>query len=147
MDVPRDREQVEPLDHGDFVLPPRHRLFAIFDDRAAAQRVIAMLQMQGFTGDDDIWLLSGEDALARVDANGERHGLWGRTARALEHLLAHSDTEYLEGLEAEVRRGRLVLAVLVSDEKQADEVARAMRAQGGRSFAYGAHWNFVPVVP
>lgn len=133
--------------HHDFVLPPRHRLFAVFDDRAAAEAAAAALRSAGHAGEDDVWVLSGEEGIATVDASGAVHGAWGRVVRLAEELLAEHDVDYLEVLEEELRAGHVVVVVRVGDEVEADILARDLRARAGHTFAYGAHWDFVPVEP
>ena len=138
---------VEPAERHDFLMPPRHRLFAAFDDRRAAETAVARLRFEGYVEEDDIWVLSGDDGLRVLDPAGTWHGWRGRLVRLFERVMTNPDTEYLQVLGEEVRSGHVVLALLVQNERTADQVARVLRSQSGHSFAYGAHWDFVPVVP
>ena len=92
-------------------------------------------------------MLAGAEGIATIDASGAVHGAWGRVVRMAEEVLAEHDVEYLEVLEEELRAGHVVVVVRVADETEADEVARDLRDRSGHTFAYGAHWDFVPVAP
>ena len=56
-----------------------------------------------------------------------------------------SDFNYLQVLDGALRQGEMVVAVRVHDGLSADRVAKSLRARSAHSFAYGAHWDFVPV--
>ena len=137
--------EAAPARH-DFVLPPRHRLFAVFDGNVEAASAVAALRSAGHAGEDDVRVLAGAEGIATIDASGAVHGAWGRVVRMAEEVLAEHDVEYLEVLEEELRAGHVVVVVRVADETEADEVARDLRDRSGHTFAYGAHWDFVPVV-
>ena len=128
------------------LLPPRHRLFVVFDGTAQARAAIDGLRADGLAGDDDIWAYEGDDGVDDLDPSGAAHGLWGRLVRLVESAMTNDDVAYLRILAGELRRGHLVLAVRVASEHEADAMATELRARGGHSFAYGAHWDFVPVV-
>ena len=128
------------------LLPPRHRLFVVFDRVEQARAAIDALRADGLAGDDDIWSYEGDEGVDDLDPTGAEHGLWGRLVRLIESAMTNDDVAYLRILASELRRGHLVLAVRVHDERDADAMATELRARGGHSFAYGAHWDFVPVV-
>lgn len=128
------------------LLPPRHRLFVVFDRAEQARAAIDALRAGGLEGEHDIWAYQGDEGVDDLDPSGAKHGLWGRVIRLIEAAMTNDDVGYLRILASELRRGHLVLAVRVASEHEADEVATGLRARGGHSFAYGAHWDFVPVV-
>lgn len=136
----------ETRPHPDFIWPPRHRLFVVFDTFEDAAGAAQRLRLSGrFTGPDDIWLLEGEEGLRTLDPTGSVHGARGRMVRFVEMTMAPNDLEYLRLLGQEVRHGHVVLAVRVPDGRSADETGRALLADGGHSMGYGAHLDFVPV--
>lgn len=126
-----------------FVLPPRHRLFAIFDDPAEGLKVIDELRHGGFAGTEDIWCYCGEDGLERLGLGTTARSVRMRAVRLAQRTFS-SDVEYLEVLGEALREGALVVAVWVSDDA-ADGLAAQMREGHAHSFAYCAHWDFVPV--
>ncbi len=127
------------------LLPPRHRLFVVFDGAEQARVAIDALRADGLEG-DDIWVYEGDEGVDDLDPSGTEHGPWGRLVRLVESAMTNDDVAYLRILAGELRRGHLVLAVRVASEHEADAMATELRARGGHSFAYGAHWDFVPVV-
>ncbi|MDA8342738.1 MAG: hypothetical protein M0007_11030 [Actinomycetota bacterium] len=128
------------------LLPPRHRLFGVFDDVGAATAAVEALRAGGLGSTDDIWVYAGDDGARDLDATGAGHGVWGRLVRAVEAAMANDDVSYLRTLRDELAQGHVVLAVRVANEHDADAMATELRSRAGHSFAYGAHWDFVPVL-
>jgi hypothetical protein len=127
-----------------FVLPPRHRLFAIFDDPSAGGHAVEELRSEGYPRLDDIWVFAGEEGLRNLRLRGGSHRLRAMVVRTVQRAMT-SDYRYLKVLEEAVRQGGMVVAVRVPNEPSADRVASGLRPLSAHSFAYGAHWDFVPV--
>ncbi len=134
----------EPPDFDRFVGAPHHRLYAIFDDAAAAEEAVQALRFEGFADDRDLWVFCGEEGVRRLDVTGQSHGIWARGFRTLQKI-ASSAFGYLRTLDEALRDGGTVVAVWVSDDKEADEVTQLLRSYGGYSIAYGEYLDFVPV--
>jgi hypothetical protein len=130
--------------HADFLLPPRHRLFAVFDDPGVARDTVGWLRAEGFQGEDDIWVFSSEEGFS-IMSPGQGAHRWRTRAVHLVQRAMSSDFNYLELLDETLRQGGMVIAVKVRDQASADRLAKLLRAHAGHSFAYGAHWDFVPV--
>ena len=125
-----------------FPLAPPHRLFAIFDDPKAGRRAVDGLRKQGMAGDDDIWVLYGDDGRRRLRGDGNK--LRTVVVRVLQVALSN-DASYVAVLDEALSAGGLVIAVRARSEASADRLARRLRAAEAHSFAYGTHWDFVPV--
>jgi hypothetical protein len=134
----------EDAKHADFVLPPRHRLFAVFDDPAVGRDTVDWLRAEGFQGNDDIWVFSGQEGFSSVSP-GEGAHRWRTRAVHMVQRAMSDDFSYLELLDEALRQGGMVIAVRVRDQASADRWAKLLRARSGHYFAYGAHWDFVPV--
>jgi hypothetical protein len=115
-------------------------LFAIFSDPEVGRVTIEELRSEGFAGGDDIWVFNGEEDLRRARS----HGLRTRFIRTAQRAMTN-DFRYVEVLEEALRAGELVVAFKVPNEPSADRLARYLRDRSAHSFAYGAHWDFVPV--
>lgn len=124
-----------------FLFPPRHRLFTVFDDAAAGLATAAELRDE--RGTDDVWTFVGDKGLECIDPRDSHHHLRVAVVRLAQRLLT-GDCEYCDGLSSAMRAGAVVLAVRV-DEDQAEDLADRLADKGGRDFAYGEHWNFVPL--
>lgn len=125
-----------------FVLPPRHRLFCIFDDPEKGRKAVDELKAGRFGDPDDIWVFFGDTGLAELGAIA--HGWRAALIRVVQRTMTN-DFSYFRALEAALGDGALVIAVRVDSQHNADEVAKPLRDQSAHSFAYGAHWDFVPV--
>lgn len=124
-----------------FVLPPHHRLFVVFDDPVVGNEVVAALRVD--RGIEDVWTFFGERGMKSLDPSVLHHGVPVAVVRVFQRLLTN-DCEYCEGLELALRHGRMVLAVRVAEEEVSD-LSEWLRQRGGHTFAYGEHWNFVPL--
>ena len=136
---------VEPNGAHAFVLPPRHRLFAIFDDADTGRQAVEELRREGFAQPDDLWVFYGEEGLRSLELRGSSHRLRMKVVRIVQRAMT-SDFNYLQVLDGALRQGEMVVAVRVHDGLRARTGSRSRcAARSAHSFAYGAHWDFVPV--
>jgi hypothetical protein len=124
-----------------FVLPPHHRLFAVVDDPVVGNELAAELRA-GKTA-DDVWTFVGDAGAKSLDPRVGAHGVPVAVVRVVQRLLTN-DCEYCDGLSASLRHGAMVLAVRV-EGGEVEGLSGLLRARGAHSFAYGDHWNFVPL--
>ena len=88
---------------------PRHRLFGAFDDPEVGRDAVEEVAASLHAGRDEIWALTGEEGLQKLDISGGTEGLsWGRIVRIVE-LAMSSDIEYLGTLEGVLESGGLVV--------------------------------------
>lgn len=127
------------------LIPPKDRLFAVFDDDASAAAAVRALQAEGLSPENDVWVFRGEEGARGMDVSGASHGLWGRLVRLVETALC-DDVDYLRRLGSELERKHIVLAVRATSGRKADRVAVILSSLGGHNLAFGAHWDFVPVL-
>ena len=127
----------------DVIGRPRHRLFGAFDDPRVGLDALEKMAVP-HSDEDEIWALTGEDGLQKLDISGGAEGLWGRIVRIVE-LAMSSDIEYLRVLEGVLESGGLVVSIPVKDADDADDLADLLGARAGHSFAYFSNWEFQPV--
>ena len=123
---------------------PRHRLFGVFDDPTVGRDVVEKLGRDLHAGEDDIWVLYGEEGLQRLDVSGGMEGLRGRIVRIVE-LAMSSDIGYLRTLEGALESGGLVVSIPVANADAAQSLADLLGTNSGHSFAYFSNWEFQPV--
>lgn len=124
-----------------FILPPRDRLFCIFDRRVDAVAATRDFLHLGSVQVDDVWVFVGERGARRLDPSLEKHGPRVLLARLAQRLLT-GDAEYGDDLVAGLRRGGIVLAIHV-ERDDVSSLIPVLRRHNGHSFAFGAHWNYV----
>lgn len=124
-----------------FVLPPHHRLFAVVDDPVVGNELAAELRAGETTS--DVWTFFGDAGVKSLDPRVGAHGVPVAIVRVVQRILTN-DCEYCDGLSAALRHGAMVLAVRV-EEGEVEGLSARLRARGAHSFAYGDHWNFVPL--
>lgn len=124
-----------------FVLPPQHRLFAVFDDPKVGNEVVA--ELRGEEADEDVWTFFGEKGIQSLGPHAGHHGVPVAIVRVMQRLITN-DCEYCDGLSAALRHGAMVLAVRVGEDR-VDALSERLQQRGAHSLAYGEHWNFVPL--
>ena len=129
--------------HHDTIGRPRHRLFAVFNDPTVGRDVVEKLG-DDHAGEDDIWILHGEEGLQKLDVSGGMEGLRGRIVRTVE-LAMSSDIGYLRTLEGALESGGLVVSIPVANIDAAERLADLLGSSSGHSFAYFSNWEFQPV--
>lgn len=123
-----------------FLLPPHHRLFAVFDDPVAGEDMAEALRAGN---GDDVWTFYGRKGVQSLDTHLRHHGIPVAMIRTVQRLMTN-DCEYCDGLSAALGQGAMVLAVRVESD-HVGELSERLRQRGGHTFAYGEHWNFVPL--
>lgn len=124
-----------------FLLPPHHRLFAVFDDPVAGNEVAEALRAEGTT--DDVWTFYGAKGIESLDSRIAHKSVHVGVVRVVQRVLTN-DCEYCDALSGALRHGAMVLAARVGEREVAD-LSERLAERGAHSFAYGSHWNFVPL--
>jgi hypothetical protein len=120
---------------------PRGRVVGILADDATFEDACRRLEQAGF-GADRYDVLHGEEGLARIDVEGEAHGLSGRIRRRLQSAL-DDDSGHVQRYAEHLRAGHYVVGVAVADDEAAKQrAADALRAAHGEFLNYYAE-NFV----
>lgn len=117
---------------------PRQMVTGVLDDPDQLERTLAALRDAGFP-DDAVRASGGEQALARVDPEGRRHGLRGRLIRSLEHF--GQEGEEHQAAAAEVEAGHVLVVVRVDDEAETDRAVGVLRAQGLNRLRRWGRWE------
>jgi hypothetical protein len=113
-------------------------LFAVFDNRAAADTALVELRSSPVSK-DNTWFFEGDEGARELDP-----GAVGGPVRAFSWLFS-DNIEHLREMSRSVADGQVVAAVFAKNMQVADEAARVLRRHGGQWFAYTAHGNFIPV--
>lgn len=124
-----------------FLFPPHHRLFAVVDDPVTGSELARELRAGGTV--DDVWTFFGEQGMRSLEPGILHHGIPVAVVRVVQRFLT-SDCEYCDGLHDALGRGAMVLAVRVEKE-DLQRLSDRLRERGAHSFAYGEHWNFLPL--
>lgn len=112
---------------------PRHQVMGVFDSRSGADEAVRHFRDAGY-GVEDISVFSGEKGEARLDSEGDSHGVAQVADRSIEHLM--SDIDDLKTYEAAVHRGAVVVGVQAPDEGDREVVAAIFRRHGGHDLYY-----------
>jgi hypothetical protein len=126
------------------LVPPSHRLFAVFEDRAAAEEALAGAVAAGVLDASGCWWFDGQEGARHLDPTEPVQGLTGAFLRVMVWVFS-TNVEYLTILADALRAGRTAVAVAVRGQDAADRVARWLWFGGGEAFAYTTHLNYVPV--
>jgi hypothetical protein len=108
---------------------PRDRLFAVFDDRTAAETGATALGALGIPA-GDVEKHEGTHAADAFDGTGRVHGPLARVRRAIQFSLADQMPD-LAWYEAALRDGRVVLSVRTRNSATTQRAVAALIAAGG----------------
>lgn len=129
----RLREEFEDADAtaAPFVGYPKDQTLAIFETEDDAREATNDLQASGFSG---VRRFAGMRGAMQVDSQGSAHGGAARLERAIEQVT--SDVSDLEGYDAAVRRGGIVLGVRVPEGQRPHRVAHILQRHRGHDVRY-----------
>ncbi len=116
---------------------PRGSVVGILIDDAAFDDARQRLERAGF-GADRCDVLQGDEGLARIDVEGEAHGMGGTIMRRLQAALS-DDADHVRRYAEHLRAGHYVVGVAVGDDEAAKQrAADALRAAHAESLNYYA---------
>ncbi len=120
---------------------PRGSVVGILVNDAALADARQRLERAGF-GADRCEVLHGDDGLARIDVEGEAHGLGGTIMRRLQAVLSDDD-DHVHRYAEHLRAGHYIVGVTVGDDEAAKQrAADALRGANAESLNYYAK-NYV----
>ncbi len=110
-----------------------NRLVGVVDDPADTGRIGARLQALGID-EDDIDVLLGSVGTVRLDSTGGT-SWWRRVVRVTQFMTVDQSTEY-QMLDAALRDGRAVMAVLIRDRPLKEPAVEVLRAEGAHLISF-----------
>jgi len=126
----------------DMFTEPRHRFIARLPDPDEAASALVDLTSAGFRR-DEVFVISGDEGIRRMDPAGLHHGLKGRLVRAVDYL---TYGEMIEEDAAHLEAGGVIISLPARDQNErghAEEVLRARHASGMR---YWGDWTFEDII-
>ena len=112
----------------DFIGYPRRRVLAVLDTTAEAARAIDAVAAAGIEG-GAIERFEGAADADRFDSTGERHGVLGRSVRAVQFSLM-DQLPAMAWYEAALREGKIVLAIPTRNRTETLRVVAILAAAG-----------------
>ena len=109
-----------------------NHVVAVINGSAAAEAASRDLHQKGFT---QTTLFRANEVAEKVDPKGENSGLLGKFIKAVQDHLTE-ETNYLTQYQEEARNGNDVVAVLVEDREQADQVKTILESHGARNLRF-----------
>jgi hypothetical protein len=126
----------------DLLREPRHRVVARLPDPDSAASALADLTNAGFRA-EEVFVISGEEGIRRIDPAGLHHGLKGRVIRAADYLtygeLIAEDTAHLEA-------GGVIVSLPARDADERERAERVLRARDASQMRYWGEWTFEDVI-
>ncbi|MPZ98721.1 MAG: hypothetical protein GEU80_05155 [Dehalococcoidia bacterium] len=112
---------------------PEDQVLGVFDSTREAGEAIEDFRRAGF-GREELAVYSDRQGAARLDSEGTAHGLREVAQRQIEHIV--TDIDDLQGYEAAVRRGGVVVGVVAPDEEPREQVAAVFQRHGAHDVHY-----------
>jgi len=99
----------------DMFTEPRHRFVARLPDPDDAASALVDLTSAGFRT-DEVFVISGDEGIRRMDPSGLHHGLKGRLVRAVDYL---AYGEMIEEDAAHLEAGGIIVSLPASGSERA----------------------------
>ena len=125
----------------DFIPYPINRVVGtMLDGRRARAAIEALLQRGVDPAHIDV--LYGESGLHRLDPEGAEHGFWARFQRRLINTLAvNEESSHLRQHAEDLRAGRIVIMVLVTEHHTRQEIGETLSAHGADHVGFFGKWT------
>jgi hypothetical protein len=124
----------------DFIPYPMDRVVGTMADTAQARAAIEALLQRG-VDPAHIDVLYGESGLHRLDPDGAEHGFWARFQRTLIHTIAvNEESSHLRHHVEDLRSGRILIMVLVSEGHTREDIAETLSANGAAHIGFFGKW-------
>ena len=127
-----------------FVAYPNDYLFGVLDEQGEAQAVVGELAASGVPV-EDLAVFSGEEGALRIDAKGEKHGLFARLVRLTQAM--SMDSEQAARYEQEARAGHCVVAVHADGPTQRDAARAIIKQHHGHFINWYGRLSFETLDP
>jgi hypothetical protein len=106
---------------------PRGSVVGVLSDDATFEEARQRLERSGF-GADRCDVLHGDEGVARIDAQGQAHGTFGKVMRKVQAAVS-DDADHVRRYVEYLRDGDYVVGVAVGDDEAAKQrAAEAFRA-------------------
>lgn len=123
---------------GEFLEYPTNKVVGVFADWDHAKSLIDDLSAAGFKP-EQIGVLHGPEGAKRLDAGGERHGLFAQISRFFQKF-ADMDDKHTQRHEQELLAGHVLVQVDAPEEPAREAVRAAMKARGGYFINFYGTW-------
>ena len=124
---------------------PTNRLLAVIDDPALEARVRSELVAIGVP-DEQIHVLSGDEAARAFDAWGQRSGVSGRLYRWVQ-FMAMDQTPDFERYAHEAQAGHAIFAIAASDGGLRRRIVEVLKSLGARFVNYYGRLEQEELIP
>lgn len=126
-------ERSKFFDDDAFSAYPTNHLFCVVDTKAQVDAILEGLYALGYA-EQAVNVATGEEAVERVDIEGERSGLRGRLVRAIQRL--GGEFEAMRNYMAAMKAGRYVVTAPADDDEDRDAVVALFQEHDAEQVAH-----------
>jgi hypothetical protein len=117
-------------DESDFIPYPTNKVVGVIDDVKDAQAAVRDLQEAGFSA-GKIRVLTGKKGARRINARGDKHGLFARMLRATQKILGDYEIPHATRHEKEMLAGHFGIGVSVRDKHDRNKALKILKSHRG----------------
>lgn len=128
--IARDKRLPGVEDKSDFIPYPTHKVVGIIDDVGDAKAAVRDLQKAGFSA-TQIRVLTGKEGARRINARGDKHGVWARTLRSIQKVLGDYEIPHATRHEREMLAGHFGIGVTARDKDERKKALRILKSHRG----------------
>ena len=120
----------EVEDKSDFIPYPTNKVVGIIDDVDNAKAAVRDLQKAGFSA-TQIRVLTGKEGARRINARGDKHGIWARMLRSIQKVLGDYEIPHATRHEREMLAGHFGIGVTVRDKDDRKKALQILKSHRG----------------
>ncbi len=120
-------------DEDTFLAYPLNHLFCVVDTQAQVDEILEGLYDLGYA-EQAVNVATGQEAVERVDIDGQHSGIRGRIVRAVQHL--GGEYEAMETYVSAMSAGRFVVTAPVDNDEDRDAVVALYKEHGAEKLAH-----------
>jgi hypothetical protein len=129
-----------------FISYPLNKVVGIIDRIRDVKAALDDLRVAGFPA-NKIEVLSGEEAVGRIDAAGVKHGGLARVLRSTQKALGDYEIEHATRHESEFKAGHFGIGVIAPRKAEREKVRQILKAHRGDFINFYGRWTMERLEP
>ncbi|MEM7133644.1 MAG: hypothetical protein AAF702_45540 [Chloroflexota bacterium] len=117
--------------------PPAHMVGCAVNTKEAADLLAAELATVGFSGEDAVHVVHGQEALEYIDPDGVYHGRIAHLVRVFQKFTTGVEERFFNAIKEELTQGHYLVGVMTDgSDGQRHQVSQIMEGKGASHVFY-----------
>jgi len=122
--------------------PPAHLTGCAVNDKESADALVAAFTAAGYSGDEVVHVLHGQEALEQLDPDGVYHGRRAHMMRVFQKFTTGVEERFFNAMKEDLTAGHYLVGVMTDgNDEQRNEVSQIMENGGGSRVFYSGSFS------